>query len=115
MAAQLIPLNNQYANFQLKVSLDGTNYIFVFTYNDRTSVWDLCVQDSSGNQLVNGISMVPKYPLNYRFSAGQVPGMFPGTLLLIDETGQNRTPNLSNFGNGINLFYVPIADIQAAG
>ena len=113
MSAQLIPVSNTPANYSLKTILDGVNYTLVFSYNDRTSVWDMCVQDSSGTPLVDGISMVPDYPLNYRFNYGQVPGMPPGLFFLIDESGQNRTPDNTNFGQGINLYYNPVADIQA--
>ena len=114
MAAQLIPVTNALTNYKLKVSLDGINLILVFSYNDRTQIWDMCVQDSGGNPLVDGIAMVTKYPLNYRFNAGQVAGMPPGIFLLVDQSGKERTPDITNFGQGVSLFYVPVADIQAA-
>lgn len=111
MASQIIPITNTPANYRLTVPLDGSNYILVFTYNDRTSSWSMDILDARGNPLVNSIAMVPDYPLNYRFNKGQVPGMPPGIFMLRDESGQQRTPDNTNFGQGINLYYIPVADL----
>lgn len=112
MSALLIPTTPTPSNYSMSIQLDGTNYILVFSYNDRTSTWEMQVQDANGNPLVSNVPMVPNYPLNYRMALGQIPGMPPGMFVVLDDTGQNRTPDNTNFGQGVNLYYEPVADIE---
>lgn len=113
MSAILIPTQPTPAYFTENIALDGVNYILLFIYNDRTSTWDMQIQDANGNPLCSNIPMVSDYPLNYRMALGQIPGMPPGLLVVLDDTGQNRDPDNTNFGQGVNLYYNPVADLEA--
>jgi hypothetical protein len=115
MTAQKIPVTNTPLNYKMSIALDGTVYTLVFYFNDRTNTWTMDLQDVNGIPLVDNIVLVPKYPLNYRSVAGRVPGAPPGIFFLLDESGQDRTPDNTNLGNGINLYYEPVSTIPAAG
>jgi hypothetical protein len=63
------------AQWQEQIELDGLNYIFVFTWNALNEFWTMDLYNRDEEPLVQGIKIVPNYPLLQAYTfIGKPPG-----------------------------------------
>jgi hypothetical protein len=101
----VIPVTNAAPSYKIKVNLSGVLYTLQFHFTDRMGVWMMDILDSSGNPIVLSIVLTTGYPIGYRY-AERIPNFPDGVFYVVDETGQDQMPNLENFGNGVNLYFL---------
>lgn len=80
MANVVIPFFDA-PSFREEITLEGTPYVFQFSWNYAGSFWSLSIFDRDSNPLVLGIRLV----LNYEhIKRHPIIGMPPGELYVID-------------------------------
>lgn len=99
--------------YTTRVTLDGTDYILDFKYNQRQDRWYLTIQDANGNELVSGVKIVCNWPLLMRFANSALP---VGELIAVALTDDDTPPGLNELGPGlrVELTYFEVSDIQEA-
>ena len=57
--------------YQYSAVIEGSKYTFKFSWNDEAQFWSFSLFDSSGNPLVLGVKLVPKFDFlkNYKYKA----------------------------------------------
>ena len=98
-----IPLPQNESNFDQLETLDGSDYIFHFLWNERNSHWYMTIRDSAGDDIVTGIKVVADIPLVVHETDER---LFPGSLWCVDMTGAGVDPGLRDFGTRCQLRYV---------
>jgi len=100
--------------FDQTVTLDGTNYVLAFAYNQREERYYVSIGTPAGVWLATGCACVCDVPLfaNARPSAG----MPPGALVVISTTSDDSPPKLGELGVGLrcSLWYYTAADLAGA-
>lgn len=108
----IIPtLTDGTAFYTIKVTLDGSGYIFHFNFSSRELVWYLDVKDEDNNLLLANIKLVPGYYLcEYQ---KEYYNLFPGDLLVLTGTTVTDPPGLYDLGEGAiyKLVYVPVSSL----
>lgn len=105
MTMLLVPSTNSFPAYTETVTLDGITYVLRFYFTIRTNQWNFDISDQNGNLLIGGQAVLPGYPLNWR-KAQRLPGP-TGIFYVVDETGQQRTPDRQELGDEINIYYQP--------
>lgn len=111
MSLQVIPVRTDIYSYTERLQLDGQVYILGLHWNPRmgaAGTWLLDLSDAVGNNLLMGVPVVNGLPLTALFQ-GVISGLPPGDFLVIDESGQQRDPDLANFGQGVFLEYNSVA------
>lgn len=70
-----LPLYSDYY-YSYVVNLEGNSYTLDFKYNDRGSKWFLSLLDSDGNPIVQGVALVPNYPITEDYVIPNLSGFF---------------------------------------
>jgi hypothetical protein len=104
LAFSIIPLRTDIPAYSQEVVIAGTVYVIGVRYNARMARWILDVCDSGGVPIVMGIPLLVTVPIAYRF-IDRVPGFPQVQLMVIDETGQERSPERDTLGADIKLVY----------
>lgn len=75
----------------IEATLDDTVYYIIINWNESGQAWEMGVRDSAYNMLIDGIRIVPEYPLLKQFKYAEMP---PGEIAIHDYTltGSNRIP-----------------------
>lgn len=102
MAIKVIPLNNIDPAFEFDIDLDGDTYTFDFHYNTRIGLWFFSIAKSFGPPSVSPIPLIVEFPLTDNLKTAAIP---PGTLIAIDESGQEIDPGREDLGNRVKLYY----------
>ena len=72
-----------------RVVLDNVPYQIRFTYNMTGDYWKFGLSDSQGNPIVQGVKIVPTFPLNLFVGSDEMPfGVF-AVLTKLDRIGRN--------------------------
>jgi hypothetical protein len=108
MADIVIPLRTDILAYALKVTLDNVVYTLRFRWNSRLAKWIMDISDVSENPLLMGLVLYEGIPLIWRF-VGRIEGLPPGGFLVVDETGQNRDPDVETLGTDVKLIYTEAA------
>ena len=58
MAIIEIPTRVDIASYKYKLTLEGTTYIFTYTYNKHIERWHMSISDVDDNILVGGIVLL---------------------------------------------------------
>jgi hypothetical protein len=86
------------SNFQQRLNIGGSVYIFNFVYNTRGKVWTMNISDDNTNPLVSGVVLVLEHELISRF---KYTGIMGGQMYVIDTTGGKNSILKDDFKNGI--------------
>lgn len=62
--------------YDLSISLEGNSYIIQFTYVERMNLYTMSLFDSDNNPIVQGIAVVPEYPIMLDYAIPDLSGYF---------------------------------------
>ncbi len=110
MPTFVLPTRQDDGNYRQRIVLDGQGFRFRFTYNSRGERWFMDLLDEAGNQLRSGIALLSGHDLLRQHS--DFSARPPGVMLVLDPTGQDRDPKISDLGVNQLLMYVDIADVR---
>lgn len=100
------PLNDQ----QIQMTLDNVVFFIHLAYNSETDSWALGLMDANSQTLIDGISIVPDYPLLSRVRRSTFPA---GEILCISPDGRG-TVNYDALVDGVcQLIYYTLAEVEA--
>ena len=72
-----------------RIVLSGVAYLIRFTYNHTGDYWKFGLRTSQGDVIVEGIKIVPNYPLNVFYAVRQLPMGIFGVITNLDRIGRN--------------------------
>lgn len=93
---------SQLQSFIILVALAGNNYYLQFDWIYQSQNYLISISDSNNVPLLMGIPMVVNYDLTSRF---QIPGLFPGVLMLFDTSGSQIDADFGEIGQRCILLY----------
>ncbi|GHU95076.1 hypothetical protein FACS1894208_07280 [Clostridia bacterium] len=85
-----------------KLVLDGTEYQIRFTWNDTTQRWAFGLFTVLKEPIIQGVKIVPGFPLNLQYVDNRLPGGIIGVYTKLAAVGHEDFKN----GKAI-LAYVP--------
>ena len=89
-------------DFIMRVLLDGKMRYLHMSYNSTGDYWTIAYCDSEGTPIVSGIKIVPNFPLNFFYSAHDIPQGMLYVQSSQDKVGKNA------FADGsATLRYIP--------
>jgi hypothetical protein len=89
-----------------KVALDGTEYLLRFTWNDVSMRWYFGVYTVLREPIVQGLKLVPQYPLNLQYIDERLPPGIFGVYSKLSAIGR------SDFLDGKAIFaYIPSSEV----
>ena len=97
-----IPLKSDNAWFTQRVTLDDTDYILSFIWNEREEKWIISILDSQQNDIVRGIPLNESVDLFHRFKDARLP---EGILILFDGENKHAECDRTGLGDRWKLFY----------
>lgn len=99
------------------VVLEKENVKLHIAWNQKAYCWYVDVRDMNGNDMVQGIAIVPNLPLFNQYR--RVTGLPPGELMavVVDDTGKyNQTIGREDFLNGkFTMVYISEDEINDFG
>jgi hypothetical protein len=110
---QVVPTPDSTTPFWTEtVTLDGTQYILLFNFNQRCATWYLSLQTIDGDDITDGIKLVAGWDLLVKCADPNRP---PGRLYVLSTTSDWSPPGLADLAPGGRcvLTYLPIADYEA--
>lgn len=110
MAIFEIPIPADTPFFAKRVPLDGADYLFDFSYNQREDAFYLTIQDSVGEHLLGPVKVVSNFPL-----IGQrryVKGLPPGELFAWALKNEQAAPGINRLGQDISLAYFDAEEMR---
>lgn len=113
MAMFLIPTEPFEANYQIRVTLDGRDFLLDFDYSQRADCWSFSISSVDGTLIRAGMKVVCEtYPL--RKIAGYAKP--PGQIVVLDESGDRSPPKFGELGEGRRcvMYYLDAAELAAA-
>ena len=102
MAYLELPTRSDVPAFSYQIELEQVLYGFSFAWNERSGFWTMSVSDSGGDPLINGVKLQTGWLL---LDLMKLTGFPPGSLFLLDSSGQNQDPSRENFGSTVILMY----------
>lgn len=85
-----------------KIAIDGTEYMLRFTWNDTKNRWYFGIYTVMREPIVQGIKLVPKFPINIQYIDKRLPSGVFGVYTNLDIVGR------SDFNNNKAVFaYIP--------
>jgi len=110
MATSIIPTRTDGTQrYTVRLLLDGLNFGLEFFWNPRELAWYVLLYDANGNQLLVR-KLVGGQPLTQSFGNQALPR---GELLVIDTTGKDQDPGLTDLGARVLLTYIPQSDLPS--
>lgn len=90
--------------YTMTVSLDGSDFLFDFSYNQREAAWYFDIALTDGTMLVRGTKVVCLMKLLNRFADSRLP---KGTIIAFPNTNTRRAPTLLELGEDkrVTLLY----------
>lgn len=94
-----------------KATMDGTKYKLRMLWNSSGGYWTLSIRSESGTSLLEGIKIVPNYPLLRQYHRPNVP---PGELMVITQDDTLASIGRNDFANSkVVLVYVTEDEVNA--
>ena len=62
--------------YDMSISLEGNSYVIQFTYVERMSLYVMSLFNSDGTPLVQGVAVVPEYPITLDYAIPNLSGYF---------------------------------------
>jgi hypothetical protein len=114
MAVLLIPTPTTAAYQEQKVRLEGRDFVFHFSLNEREDRYYLAIHDEENEPIATSIKMIANWPLlrSLRFR----PELPPGELIAMDLTGDDSPPGVGELGQDkrVTLTYFTSDEVEAA-
>ncbi len=118
MATEIIPTSQEFATYEQRTALDGTDYIFSFQWNQREGRWYLDLLSENRAALVCGLKLEPNQNL-LRVPVGV--GLPPGWLAILDFQSLGsatprdaRAPGFEELGRRVKLVYTEAEDFEGS-
>lgn len=93
--------------------LDGSTYKLHFAWNSYAEAWSLDIRDSTGTDIVRGISVVPNFPL---FNQHRRHGLPRGEMMAIvvnQSATDGQTIGRDDFVSGkASIVYIPRSELD---
>lgn len=89
-----IPTSASQTWYTQTLALSGVTYILEFRYNTRMARWILNIRDAGETPILMGIPLLIDRNLTGQYTQLSLP---PGTMLCVDDSGNNLQPTLSSF------------------
>lgn len=106
MAVYLYDLPLEY-DFVIDAELDNEPYKIRFRWNEKDNCWTFSLKDELNNSIIEGVKIVPNYPLLRRFKREGFPqGEF--TAIVLDN--KKESIGYEDFYNGSASFLYTTAD-----
>lgn len=102
MALLEMPLVFGLYDYEERVIVEGTQYLFRFRWNTAAQSWYLDLSDADGVLILAGRRCLADVRLLEQFGHLAVP---PGVLLAFDTTTKQVDPQLNDFGTRVLLLY----------
>ena len=97
----------------IEVVLDDILYYLILNWNDTGGYWTMAIRNASYQTLVEGISMVPNYPLTWQFRYIDMPR---GDLQVGTAQYRNGPIPRDGFSSGVyQLVYMTELDLATLG
>jgi len=107
----ILPFTRGSAFFQLRIPLEGVDYLFDWSWNARAGAWFLSLASEDGTPLVGGVKVVSNRPLFARFS--YLTGMPPGEIVAADFTRKVSYPGYDQLGTAdLPVLYYTEAELE---
>lgn len=91
--------------YSQRVTLDGTEYILLFDWNDREARWYLSLFTIDEKPLATGIKVIANWSLLRRYKGNAVPS---GVLMAVDMSPMGgEPPGFTELGARVKLVYFP--------
>lgn len=109
MAERLLALERaSQSAYRFRSRLDGTAYGFRLAWNTRAEHWTATIEDAGGEQLLAGKALRVGEDILEQHVDARLP---PGTLVVVDTSGQGVDPGRFDMGARVRLVYTPIAEV----
>lgn len=99
-----IPVSVDVPLYQIRTTLDGSEYLFRFDWNGREGRWYFSLADINESWIVTGVKIVCNWPLLRRVTDKRRP---PGELMATDFTSTGEPPGFVDLGRRVKLLYFP--------
>ena len=95
--------------YTMTVTLDGSDYVLGFRYNQREDAWYFDISLTDGTLLVAGVKVICNRPLLRRFADVRLP---LGHLVAFSSGTDASPPGLAELGvdKRVTLVYVPVGE-----
>ena len=108
----LIPVLKDTAFWTQRTTLEGTDYLLSFAWNEIAEAWFVELLDTDSTPLVGPLKLVANRPLWLRHHyLGTIP---PGELFAFDPTNTVDAPDYEELGTAVELFYLTADEVTAA-
>lgn len=97
-----IPVRNDLPAYDFDIELEGTTYNLQFTFNSRMNSWFMSISDVNGNPILQGVRLFTAWVPLHQYANELLP---PGQFVIIDTAGEDKDPDLDNFGDRVQMFY----------
>lgn len=97
-----VPARNNIPNYKFRITLSGNIFTLAFHYNVRMDRWILDIQDSSGNVILAGITLLIMRDLTGQYVTLAVP---EGLMFITDDTQKDVQPTILSFGTDHTFWY----------
>ena len=108
MAVETIPVRSDVDFYAMTVALGENDYRLSFAYNTRDERWYMDIAQADGAALVSGVPCVVDTPLLLRYTNPALP---EGYLIATDTTGEGIEATKDDFGDRVQLTFIPAADL----
>lgn len=102
MAILQLPLNSDEPNYRFRITLEGTDYVLIFRFNFRISLWIMDIIDADLNPIRMGIPILLGVSLLGQYVDSRLP---PGELIAINLKDENIEAGRDDLGNDVILLY----------
>ena len=97
-----IPISSDTSFYVQRITLDGVEYDFEITWNDRDAHFYASLADTDGSIIARQRKVVVNQPMFQRETDSRI---FPGILLLVDMSQEDVDPGLFDLGKRCRLTY----------
>ena len=102
MATLEIPVRTDLPNYNERVDLEGTTYIFKFRFNSRWQTWIMDILTADEDNILVGVPIHVNLPLISKIRDERLP---QGFLFAINIENTYQDPTEDNFGQNVLLLY----------
>lgn len=102
MAILNIPLRPDVIDYNFRIALDGSTFLFAVRYNQRADIWHLDITDSAGTLLKAGIPALNGSDLLLGIDPDKKP---QGILFTFNPEDENVDAGAGDLGDSVFLLY----------
>lgn len=102
MSTGVLPVRSDTPAYQFRTDLNGSEYVFDFSFNARDDHWYFDLSDADLSPIVQGVRVVCNWPLLFYVTDPRCPY---GEIYAIDTTGQDQDPGRDDLGARVVMTY----------